>query len=233
MREPVRLFVGFDRKEAIAHHVFAHSVRRLASRPVSITPLDLGQLQGYTERHGDVSNEFVYSRFLVPYICGFKGWAIFVDGDMLMRGDISHLWDMRDKSKAVQVVPHVYETKFPRKYLGAVNENYPRKNWSSVIIWNCEHPANAALTPMMVQAQPGAYLHRFAWLQNSEIGHLSKHWNWLVGEYDYNAHARLVHFTVGAPCFKEYQRCDYADEWFQELRDMLTVEGENGLAWMR
>jgi hypothetical protein len=233
MNDQIRMFVGFDDKESIAHHVFAHSVQRRASQPVLIAPLYLPQLAGYKERHTDGSNEFVYSRFLVPWLCGFKGWAIFADGDMLMRDDIAGLWELRDRSKAVQVVQHDYKTKFPTKYLGASNSDYPRKNWSSLILWNCEHPANAALTPGVVQSRDGSYLHRFEWLQNQEIGSLSKTWNWLVGEYEHNPFAELAHFTIGAPCFKEFRRCDYADEWFDELRDMLHVQGERGFAWMR
>lgn len=233
MRDPIRLFVGFDNRESVVHHVFAHSVHARASEPVSITPLDLRQLRGYQEKHTDGSNAFVYSRFLVPWLCGFKGWAIFADGDMLMRSDIRDLWMLRDVSKAVQVVPHMYQTRHPVKYLGAPNENYPRKNWSSLILWNCEHPANTALSPQLVQAQDGKFLHRFGWLKNSEIGHLSKGWNWLVEEYDFNPFAQLVHFTLGAPCFEEFQKCDYADEWFKTLRGMLHVEGEHGLAWLR
>lgn len=233
MHEPVRLFVGFDNREAVVHSVFAHSVQKFASEPVLIAPVQLPQLRGYREQHKDGSNAFVYSRFLVPWMCGFSGWAVFADGDMLMRDDIVQLWNMRDVSKAVQVVKHDYKTRYPVKYLGAKNEDYPRKNWSSLVLWNCGHAANKVLTPFHVQAQTGEYLHRFEWLENHEIGSLSNAWNWLVGEYDYNPYASLVHFTVGAPCFKDYWKCDYSDEWFETLREMLNVEGENGLAWMR
>ena len=178
------------------------------------------------------SNGFIYSRFLVPWLCRFDGWAIYADGDMLMRGDIAELWAERDRSKAVKCVWHDYKTKAARKYLGATNEDYPRKNWSSLILWNCGHPANQALTPELVMHRPGSYLHRFEWLANHEIGQLSKGWNWLVGEYDHNPYAQLYHYTLGTPCFKDYQKGPEAVEWIEVLRDMLTVEGERGLEWM-
>lgn len=222
----IRLFVGHDPREAVAFDVFAHSVISRSSAPVSICPLALNTLRNdYSEGHTDGSNQFIYSRFLVPYLCGFMGWAIFADGDMLCRDDIAKLWRLRDSSKAVQVVKHHYRTKAPIKYLGAVNEDYPRKNWSSLILWNCGHPANQRMQPEVIMGSTGAYLHRFMWLDDQLIGELPLGWNWLVGEYDMNKWASLVHYTLGTPCFKEYRDCDYADEWYAELKEMLAVQG--------
>lgn len=228
----IRLFVGHDAREAVAFDVFVHSVLTRATSPVSITPLALNTMRNhYREQHGDGSNEFIYSRFLVPYLCNFMGWAIFADGDMLCRDDIAKLWRLRDSSKAVQVVKHQYKTKAATKYLGAKNEDYPRKNWSSVILWNCGHPENHRLLPEYVMNCTGKHLHRFNWLPDELVGELPTAWNWLATEYDMNKWAALVHYTLGTPCFKEYRDCDYADEWYDELRQMLDVPG-NRKGWI-
>ena len=229
----IRLFVGYDPREAVAYHVFTSSVLTKASKPVSITPLSLNTLRDYyRETHTDGSNDFIYTRFLVPAICNYAGWAIFADGDMLCRDDIVKLWRQRDSSKAVQVVQHDYKTKHPVKYLGAPNVDYERKNWSSLILWNCGHPANSRLTPEMLMRQSGAYLHRFKWLKEEEIGGIHETWNWLVTEYEHDPYASLVHHTLGSPCFPEYRDCDYADEWYAELETVLNVQGEEGHAWI-
>lgn len=209
----IRLFIGFDPREAVAFHTFAQSVLEHASQPVSFTPLVLQALPGYQETHKDGSNTFIYSRFLTPYLCGFEGWAIFADGDMICRADIAELWEQRDPGKAVQVVQHDYQTKASTKYLGNKNQNYPRKNWSSVVMWNCGHPKHRVLVPEFVMKQTGAYLHRFSWLDDAEIGALAREWNWLTTEYEDNYDAKLLHYTLGTPCFKDYWSADMADEW--------------------
>jgi len=182
--------------------------------PVQITPLVLSQLQEFNETHDDRSNDFVYSRFLTPYLSDFKGWAIFADGDMICQGDLKELIDMADPSKAVMVVKHDYQTKATQKYLGNINENYPRKNWSSVILWNCDHPKHKILTPDFVSKQTGKFLHRFSWLDDQDIGELPLEWNWLASEYRVNREAKLIHFTLGTPCFKDYKNSDMADIWY-------------------
>jgi hypothetical protein len=120
---------------------------------------------------------------------------------------------MRDPTKAVQVVKHDYETKFPTKYLGNRNENYERKNWSSLVIWNCGHHSNLGLRPHSVGTMSGAQLHRFSWLAEEEIGSLPDSWNRLVMEQDVVETDRLLHFTVGLPAFPEYARCEASEEW--------------------
>ena len=215
----IPIFVGYDKRESVAYHTFCQSVLSRSSVPVSFTPLCLSSLD-YDERHKDGSNEFTYSRFLVPSLMGFSGWAIFADGDMVCLDDIKKLWDMRDHSKAVMVVQHDYETKHPSKYLGARNENYPRKNWSSLILWNCGHYMNKILTKELIQESSGKELHRFEWLPDERIGDLPLEWNWLAGEYLYNANAKLIHYTLGTPCFKEYARCDHASDWHRELSEV-------------
>jgi lipopolysaccharide biosynthesis glycosyltransferase len=210
----INLFIGYDPREAIAFYVFCQSVLQNTTVPVKINPLALSQLKEFNETHEDRSNDFIYSRFLTPYLSNFKGWAVFADGDMICQGDLKELIEMADPSKALMVVKHNYETKASKKYLGNVNENYPRKNWSSVILWNCEHPKHKILTPTFVSKQTGKYLHRFSWLEDDEIGELPIEWNWLATEYDKNEKAKLIHFTLGTPCFKDYQNSDMAEIWY-------------------
>lgn len=217
----IRVFVGFDKRESIAYHVCCQSILARSSKPVAFHPLALSTISGYYEAHKDGSNAFVYSRFLVPYLCDFAGWAIFVDGDMVFHDDIARLWAIRDDWKAVQVVQHDYKTKRAQKYLGNKNEDYPRKNWSSVILWNCSHLANRRLTPDYVSAASGAELHRFTWIPEERIGSLPKTWNHLVGEYPQREDASLYHYTLGTPCFPEYANCDNADLWWNAYRDAI------------
>ncbi len=216
MTESINLFVGFDQREAVAYHVFCQSVIEHASLPVHFTPLHQKAIAGYVERHGDGSNAFIYTRFLVPHLMGYQGWALFADGDMICRDDIARLWALRDPGKAVQVVQHDYRTKAHVKYLGNRNEDYPRKNWTSLILWNCAHPAHRVLTPAFVQAQPGSYLHRLSWLVDADIGALDAIWNWLAIEYDNNPLARLVHYTLGTPCFRAYRDSAMAEHWHSQ-----------------
>jgi hypothetical protein len=212
----INIFIGYDPREAIVHHVCSSSIIRNTSVPVSIVPLTLRSLSGYTEAHFDGSNQFIYSRFLVPYLQEYQGWAIFLDGDMLIRSDIAELWSMRDERKAVMCVQHNYTTKAQKKYLGAINQDYPRKNWSSVVMWNCSHPANRIVTPHFIENSSGAQLHRFTWLSDDLIGELPMVWNWLPDEFGGNSEAKLLHWTLGAPCFHEYATAPMADEWHRE-----------------
>jgi lipopolysaccharide biosynthesis glycosyltransferase len=218
------IYVGYDGKvEPIAYHNFCQSVIEKSSIPVSFTPLALNTLKDYKETHTDGSNAFIYSRFLVPYLNNFKGIALFVDGDMICRTDIAEILANFDTDEAIKVVKHHYQTKHPIKYLGAKNEDYPKKNWSSVMLWNCSHWLNRQLTPRFIQEQTGKYLHRFEWLKYPEeqVGKLDETWNWLVSEQEYNPDAKLVHYTIGSPCFKDYQDCDYSDEWFETYKRMI------------
>jgi lipopolysaccharide biosynthesis glycosyltransferase len=210
----INLYVGYDEREAIAYHVFCHSVIKNTSIAVKITPLVLSQLKEFNETHQDRSNDFVYSRFLTPYLNEFDGWAIFADGDMICQADLKELIGMADPNKALMVVKHDYQTKVSIKYLGNINENYPRKNWSSVILWNCSHPKHKILTPEFVSNQTGKFLHRFSWLDDNDIGELPVEWNWLACEYEKNTDAKLIHYTLGTPCFKDFRDTDMAEIWY-------------------
>ena len=216
----VKIYIGFDQRESVAYHTFVQSLIDHASIPLDITPLAVKTLKGYEEKHEDKSNDFVYSRFLTPFLNDFKGWAIFVDGDMICQTDIKELLDLRDNSKALQVVKHDYKTKANQKYLGNINQDYPRKNWSSVILWNCAHPKHKLLTPDFIANESGKYLHRFSWLEDSEIGELPKEWNWLATEYPNNDQANIIHYTLGTPCFKDYRDTEMSDIWLKKYDRM-------------
>ncbi len=225
MSEKINIVVGFDQRESVAYHTFTQSIIENSSLPVSFIPLAINTLKGYQETHQDKSNDFVYSRFLTPYLHNFKGWAIFADGDMICQADIKELWDLRDESKALLVVKHNYKTKAHQKYLGNINENYPRKNWSSVILWNCAHPKHRVLTPDFIASQTGKFLHRFFWLDDNDIGELPPEWNWLAIEYPENKNSKLIHYTLGTPCFKDYKNTEMADIWNEAYK--RTINGIN------
>jgi lipopolysaccharide biosynthesis glycosyltransferase len=183
---------------------------------VAIIPVALNLFRDYEETHTDGSNHFIYTRFLVPHLQEYTGWAIFIDGDMIVRDDIVKLWELRNPYMDVQVVKHDYKTRMPVKYLGARNEDYPRKNWSSVILWNCNSFPNRQLTPAFVQQATGSELHRFSWLADERIGELPPEWNWLPDEYGINRDAKLLHYTLGTPCFQEFADTPQGDEWHRE-----------------
>ena len=213
----IPIFVGYDPREAVTFHVCVNSIIRHASKPVQIIPIALNLFSDYTETHADGSNQFVYTRFLVPHLMSFNGWAIYIDGDMVVRDDIVKLWEMRQYDKDVMVVKHDYLTRMTEKYMGSKNEDYPRKNWSSVILWNCNAFPNRQLKPSFIQEKDGAYLHRFSWLDDDRIGELPIEWNWLPDELGENPDAKLLHYTLGAPCFDEFVDATQAEEWHKEL----------------
>ena len=223
MNNSLTLVVGFDQREAISYHTFCQSVLEKASIPVRFIPLAENTLRFYRERHENISNRFIFSRFLTPYLTDYKGIAVFADGDMVCQVDIAELAAMFDPAKAVQLVQHNYRTKAATKYLNNTNVNYPRKNWSSMVLFNCEHPSNRVLTPAYIEENDGAHLHRFAWLKDDEIGALPQEWNWLATEYDDNPNAKIIHYTLGTPCFRDYKSASMADEWW--LANHRTNEG--------
>ena len=221
----IRVFIGYDPREAAAFSVLSHSIHARSSRPVSITPVMLSELQAVfrRERNPLQSTDFSFSRFLVPYLCDYRGWAIFMDCDMLVLDDIARLWELRDERYAVQVVKHVHVPKEETKFLGAVQTRYEKKNWTSVMLVNCARCT--ALTPEYVNRASGLELHQFKWLEGEQlIGELPSAWNHLVGYDAPRADASLAHFTIGGPYFDAYRDCEYAREWFDEQKAMLQVE---------
>lgn len=203
------IFIGYDPREAVAYHTCVQSIldhskdkNRLEFRPIC------------GERR-DGSNDFIYARFLAPYLTGYSGRALFLDGDMIVRRPVEELFALPADDFGVRVVKRPdYATNYPVKYLGNKNENYPRKNWSSVVLWSCGHPANRCLTPEYVTEQPGSWLHRFSWLADDRIGELPPEWNRLVLEEPTSDSDALFHYTIGTPCFPEYADCERADEWY-------------------
>lgn len=220
----IRVFIGYDVMEPVAYSVLAHSILRRASRPVSITPVALCNLEYVfgRERAPNQSTDFSFSRFLVPYLCDFDGWAIFMDCDMLVLGDIARLWEVQDDQFAVQVVKHDHRPTETRKFLGNVQTQYPMKNWSSVMLMNCRKCWR--LTPDYVNTASGLELHRFQWLAGAEwdpsieqqIGALDPAWNHLVGYDEPTGRELNLHYTEGGPWFKAYENSAFADLWRRE-----------------
>lgn len=211
------IYIGYEVKSPIVYHVCSNSIIRYTKSPIAIIPLSLSSLEIYKELHSDGSNSFTYTRFLVPYLQKYNGWALFIDGDMVLLDDITKIWDNIDETKAVLVIQHDYKTKMRIKYRGSKNEDYPRKNWSSVILWNCSHPKNKLLTPKFIEQSTGSFLHRFSWLLDEEIGSLPIEWNWLPDEFGVNNNAKLLHYTLGTPCFDSFKDTPMSDKWHTEF----------------
>lgn len=219
MLEPVDLFAGFDEREEIGFSTFCSSVIHNSSVPVSITAVGNALLAGLAaKRADDESTDFAHARFLIPWMRGYRGWAIFCDGsDMLVRADIAELWELRNPYCAVQVVKHEYQTRHPRKFVGTSmecdNRDYERKNWSSVMLMNCSSFAWRDLTPVSIKLMSGEYLHQFKFITEDRIGGLPELWNWLPDEFGENDEAKLLHFTAGIPAFPHYANTPMAAEW--------------------
>ena len=211
----INIFIGYDNKERVAYNVLSHSIIQNSTKPVAITPIALNNLKDdfVRERNSLSSTEFSFSRFMIPHLMNYQGWALFMDCDMLMFEDIAELWRMRDDSKAIQVCKHDYTPKTDTKFLGQVQTKYPKKNWSSFMLMNCKKCTT--LTPDYVNKASGLELHQFKWLESEElIGELPLEWNWLVGEYEHKEDVKNVHYTEGGPWFEEYRNCDYSKDWF-------------------
>ena len=226
----LNVYIGYDPNETVAYHVLAHSILRRASIPVSIAPLMRSQLGAlYTRARGPTeSTEFSLTRFLVPALSEFRGWSLFMDCDMLCLADVAELAAAIPAAtdKAVLVCQHDYVPKTERKFLDQVQTRYPRKNWSSLMLFNNERCR--ALTPEYVNSASGLDLHRFRWTEDERIGSLPLEWNWLVGEYDHTPDARIVHYTLGGPYFDDYRDCDYAAEWRDELARLNHASNRKG-----
>ena len=232
--EMLRVFLGFDPRETVAFHVAAHSIHSRCSRPVAIAPLMLSQLAGIFNRPRDPkqSTDFSFTRFLVPHLCGYEGWALFADCDILVREDLARLWDLRDDRHAVMVVKHDHVPKETTKFLGHVQTAYPKKNWSSLMLFN--NARCRGLTREYVETAHGLELHQFKWLASDDlIGELPAGWNCLVdtdsgGELE---SAPNLHYTLGGPWFAATRTCGGAHDWWQELQRTLAPVSDQG--WPR
>lgn len=232
MNKKLSVWIGFDPREADAFAVARHSVRNNCILPIQVRGLVLSSLRekGLYSRptsrkdgrlwdeisEAPMATEFACSRFLVPHLA-HNGWALFMDCDMLVRSNLDRLFRLCDPSKAVMVVKHDHQPAEGVKMDGQVQTRYARKNWSSVMMFNCDHPANKKLTVDLVNSVPGRDLHRFCWLEDDQIGELSAEWNWLVGHSDPAIDPTIVHFTDGIPTMPGYENCAFADEWRGEL----------------
>lgn len=217
----INVFCGSDPREEVGLSVFLRSLFARASTPVAVTPLGSTGLQ-------EGSNQFTKSRFLVPWMMGFRGQALFLDGaDMIMQADVAELFKLYDPSLAIQVVKHDYKTRHPRKYVGTSmesdNKDYPRKNWASLMLINCAHPAWSWATYGAVRAAPMGDLLTFSRFLDRHIGALPKEWNVLVDEGQSTANAKVLHWTAGIPAFAAYADAPAADKWFLERAAMLEV----------
>lgn len=215
----VQLFCGYDEREAVGYATFCHSVLRRSSKPVLFRPLaSMGLPEG--------SNSFTLSRFLVPWLCGFKGHAIFADAcDMLMLGDVAELDALFDPAYAVQVVKHpTYESQHAKKYVGTSMEceqtNYPRKNWASLMLVNCEHPAWSAAMPGWLPRIGAIQCLKFENCLHEEIGELPPEWNVLIDEGQERDGAKLLHWTAGLPTFEHYRNARGSKDWFAAFKEL-------------
>lgn len=218
--EPLKIFIGYDEAETVAFHTLAQSIIKHSTVPVAITPLKMTMLPMYNRPRNDKqSNEFSFTRFLVPHLCGYEGHALFMDCDMMFTEDVAELWKLIDDSKSVQVVKHDYMPATQVKYLGAIQYPYPRKNWSSVMLFNCAKCKR--LTPDYVNTASPMELHRFSWTNDDLIGGLPVEWNHLVGEYEPNPDAKIIHWTLGGAYFNECRNVEYSNEWRAMLEETL------------
>lgn len=220
----IRLFVGWDEREEVGSHVFLSSLMHTCSLPVSVTHLRKSQvtaLYGTEIREG--TNAFTWSRFLVPAMCDFTGFALFVDGaDMMAVGDLAELWHMASPLTAVQVVKHNYQTRHPRKYVGtgmeSVNSHYDRKNWASVMLMYCGHRAWRRVTPEWLEKANPLDVLQLRFLEDRQIGDLPDNANVLIDEGQEVEQPILVHWTAGVPGFPAYQDAPRAQEWRDQLK---------------
>jgi lipopolysaccharide biosynthesis glycosyltransferase len=213
----MKIFVGYDPREDIAYKVCKYSILKHNST-INIKPIIQKELRelGLYYREIDLlsSTEFSFTRFLVPYLSEYSGWTLFCDCDFLWLEDVQHLFNLCDDRYAVMVVKHNYKPESLIKMGGKIQTVYPRKNWSSMVLWNCKHPSNKKLTIQNINEKSGRYLHQFKWLHNEEIGEVPVEWNWLVG-WNYGSTPKAIHYTEGGPWLEEFKYCEYSDIWNQ------------------
>lgn len=227
------IYIGFDSREAEAFFVARESIRQydkmtpiyglvledlraagLYTRPMEIRMTQKRRQMWDLLSDAPMATEFANSRFLIGHLSG-SGYALFMDCDVLVRCDIRRLFEIceRDPSKAVWCVKHEHKPVHGMKMDGQQQTKYARKNWSSVMVWNVDHPAHDGLTLEAINTLPGRDLHRFCWVKDEDIGELGSEWNLLVGASDPVPDAKIVHFTNGGPWIYGFERVDYSDEW--------------------
>lgn len=199
-----RIFIGADPRQVVSLTTLIHSITANAKEPVAITPLVFETLP--IKRQG--LTPFTYSRFLVPYLCGYEGQALFLDADMLCLGDVSEVFHLGriDSTRAAYVM-----------------QDQPTFEWASMILFNCAHPSNRVLTPEHIEDRTTTNLHKIGWLPKHEIGKIPLEWNVCV-PYSYDgreppANPKLVHFTQGVPHWWETQDQPYSGQWHKYAAD--------------
>lgn len=224
-REKGMIFIGYDGREKEAYRVAEKSLKAVSpwAKP---QPLDADRLAAYgllrrpTDLRGGIydlpsnapaSTAFHVSRFLVPHLCQ-SGWALFTDCDVVFLSDVAELFAMANPKYAVMVVKHE-QVGGGLKMDGQVQLAYSRKNWSSVMLVNCDHPANQRLSLQDVNERPGRWLHAFGWLHDSEIGELPCEFNWLVGVNPPCVAPKIAHFTLGGPWFPNWKPAEHDGIW--------------------
>ncbi len=230
----LRVWMGWDERDALAYEVCRASLLAHASVPVEVKPLKHWELRraglyrraywcdesGQKWDAGDespFSTGFSFTRFLVPALEEYRdGWALFCDPDMLWRADVAELLALAEPAAAVMVVKHRYEPEDRTKMGGLLQSRYARKNWSSLMLLNPQR--NALLTRHVVNGWKGHELHGFRWLADNEIGALPQAWNWLVGASDPAIEPKVVHYTAGTPDMPDVQPCRFDQEWWDYAR---------------
>ena len=222
-----QVFVGYDTREDIAYQVCEYSIKRF-NPVVQVEPLiqqELRQKKIYWREVDKLaSTEFTFTRFLVPHLMNFKGWALFIDCDVIFLEDVTNLFALADEKYAVMCVKHDFKPKPGLKMDGQAQLQYPRKNWSSMMIFNCSHTACKQLTTATVNTATGAYLHRFEWCDDSDIGVLDCSYNWLVGHYAEGTDGtpQILHYTEGGPWFENMRNCEYDHIWKREVINLYS-----------
>jgi len=225
------IYIGYDTREDIAYQVSKFSLTN-KSTDIEVHPLKLTELRDkqlyWRDEDKLGSTEFTFSRFLVPELNIFIGWALFCDCDLLFMEDVNNLFALTDDRYALMCVKHDYNPGEGTKMDGKKQTVYPRKNWSSVVLWNCGHESNKKINKELINdpETTGKYLHRFSWLEDHEIGSIPHHWNWLAGWYEEpkDGTPKAIHYTEGGPWFENYRFCDYHQYWKDTLSEMMDIE---------
>ncbi|MDC1061724.1 glycosyltransferase [Hellea sp.] len=223
----IPIYIGYDRRMPVTYHVAAHSIARRASHAVSFSPIIITALQkqGLMTRplQANQSTEFSFSRFLVPYLMNYKGWAIFMDNDVVVLDDIVNLWKLRNDKYTVMCVKHDHIPENNIKFLGEQQLKYKKKNWSSVMLLNCSKCK--ILTPEYINSASGLDLHRFNWLEGDHlIGEIPHEWNFLI-DYDPGEleDQKILHYTDGGPYYSTFENCQFSEVWVNERHHMLKA----------
>lgn len=226
-----KVFIGHTSYQEILYKVAKHSIQS-RSKNVECYPIIQNALRDLNIYRRDAdklgTTEFSLTRFLTPWLAGYNGWALFIDNDVVALSDLNELFDLADEKYAVMCVKHDHRPDGKTKLDNQKQTIYPRKNWSSVVLWNCSHPKNKIITPELVNKESPMFLHRFMWLDDNEIGEISNEWNWLVDWYKEpdDGKPKLLHYTEGGPYFKEYQDCGYAQVWKKEFKSFMKRDFE-------